>query len=321
MKVAFLSRYQGKVERGAETYVNELSKRLSENHEVTVLSGKDADSFSKIIKGSYDIVIPTNGRLQVLKASIGRMFGKYRVVISGQSGTGIDDVFNVLVRPDVFAALTDFAADGAGNKLRSAKTWSWGSKIVTIPNGVDLEKFKPGGVKVDLKLGKPIVLSVGALYWYKHHERTIEALAEVENASLLIIGDGSDKEKLQNLGEKILGKNRFKIVQVPFEQMPNYYRAADLFVLPSWDREAFGTVYVEALASGLPVVAPDDSPRREIVGNAGIFVDVSNPQKYANAIKEALSTGWDDKPRRQAEKFSWDKIAEQYEKLFEELRS
>jgi len=101
--------------------------------------------------------------------------------------------------------------------------------------------------------------------------------------------------------------------------MPKYYRAANIFTLPSWSYEAFGIVYLEAMASGIPVVATDDELRREIVGDAGILVDPTDLDSYANALKKALSIDWGNKPRIQAEKFDWDKIAKKYEKLFENL--
>ena len=320
LRIAFLSRFQGSANRGVETFVYELSQRLSKNHEVEILSGKEADSFGKIISGKYDIVIPANGRWQALKASVGRLFGHYKTIISGQSGSGIDDIFNVFVtKPDVFVALTNFAANGRNNKLRAAKTWAWGTKVTVIPNGVDLDKFHPAqALRPTLaRLKRPIILSVGALYWYKHHERTIKAMVKVQG-SLLIVGSGSDLESLQSLGKKLL-PGRFKIVQAKYDEMPKIYRSANLFVLPSWDRESFGMVYVEAMASGLAVVAPDDSPRKEIIGDAGILVDVTDPQKYSQAIFTALDKEWSNFPRKQAKKFSWDLVAEKYERLFEEL--
>ena len=73
------------------------------------------------------------------------------------------------------------------------------------------------------------------------------------------------------------------------------------------------------MASGLSVVAPDDELRKEIVGSAGVLTNVNDPEKYAESIEEALSKDWDNLPRQQAEKFSWDIIAEKYEKLFKEL--
>ena len=104
-----------------------------------------------------------------------------------------------------------------------------------------------------------------------------------------------------------------------YQEIPAYYRSADLFVLPSWDREAFGIAYIEAMASNLPIVAPDDPPRREIVAEAGILVDVSNTEAYSKAMREALKKDWGDLPRRQAEKFSWGRVADQYNQLFEKL--
>lgn len=309
LKIAFLSRLQDKAQRGVETYVKELSKRLALNHDVEVLKDKDADNFSKIITGKYDVVIPTNGRLQALKADIGRIFRGYKTIIPGQAGIGKDDIWNIAVTaPQVYVALTDFEKDWA-------KKWAWKTKVVKIPNGVDLNIFYPS--RSHFARLKPIILSVGALEWYKYHERTINAMQYVDGF-LIIVGEGDKKQELLKLGnEKIPG--RLKIIFAEYKEMPKIYRDADLFVLPSWDRESFGIVYVEAMASGLAVVAPNDLSRREIVGNGGIFVDVENPHKYAAAINETLNKNWGDLPRKQAEKFSWDKVAEKYEELFKEL--
>lgn len=312
MKILFLSRYQDKVNRGAETFVTELSKKLIEDFQVDIFSGNDADDVSKIIKGNYDVVIPMNGRMQSLKSSLGRIVGGYKVVITGQSGIGRDDIWNIVIaKPDIFVALTDQMA-------KWAKNWAWGSRIVKIPNGVDLTRFKPSGEKINFGMQRPIVLSVGALEWYKHHEKIISAMVKVDG-SLLIVGKGSKKQELESLGKKLLG-DRIKIISAEYGDMPKIYRSCDLFTLPSWNREAFGIVYLEALASGLGVVAPDDSPRREIIGESGLFTNVDDEDKYGEAIQKALKIDWSKKARTQAEKFSWEKIAEEYKKLLLFLR-
>ena len=301
LKIAFLSRFQGEVSRGVETYVEELSKRLAKNHDVKILKGSSGEK--------YDVVIPTNGRLQSLKAGFGRLFGGYKVIIPGQAGIGRDDIWNIAITvPDVYVALTDFEANWA-------KKWAWKTKVVKIPNGVDLSRFHPTGSH--LARLKPIILSVGTLDWYKHHERTINAM-EFVDGSLIIVGSGPKKNELLALGNKKI-PGRLKIISLEYEEIPKAYRSADLFVLPSWDRESFGIVYVEAMASGLPVIAPNDLSRREIIGDAGIFIDTSDPEVFARAINEALKKDWKDLPRKQAEKFSWDFVAEKYEKLLEEL--
>lgn len=308
MKIAFLSRHQNIVERGAESFVLELSKRLAKNHNVDVLSGADADNIALVASKGYDIVVPINGRLQSFKFSLGRMRSRYKLLITGHSGIGRDDIWNIAVcRPDVFVALTDHMA-------KWAKKWAWGSKVVKIPNGVDLNKFSTKGPKINLGLPKPVILSVGALVWYKYHERLIRAVKNFGKGSVLVAGEGSLKLELEQLGERLLG-NRFKIMSFKYEDMPKVYRSCDLFSLPSWDREAFGIVYLEAMASGLGVVAPDDESRREIIGDGGLFTNDINPSEYAENIRKALGIDWSKKARDQAKKFSWEKIAGEYERL------
>lgn len=312
MRIAFLSRYQNEFQRGAENFVRELSERLMRHHEITILAGKDADSISKIINGKYDLVIPINGRQQALKTSFRRIWGGYKLLITGHSGIGWDDIWNIFVaKPDVFVALTDYQA-------KWAKAWAWGSRVIKIPNGVDTDKFSPYGEEINLDLPRPIILSVGALVWYKYHERAIKAVSKLGRGSLLIVGEGILRDELNKVGQKLLG-NRFKIENFKYKDIPKVYRSCDLFTLPSWSREAFGIVYLEALASGLGVVAPDDPPRREIIGDAGIFVDVDDADKYADAINKALENEWSKKARAQAEKFSWDKVARQYEDIMRDL--
>lgn len=318
MKIALLSRHQQSINRGAEVFVEELSSRLNQAHEVVVLSGKKADSLREIIKGEFDVVVPINGRMQVLKVLIGRFFSNYKVVISGHSGIGRDDLWNIIVgNPEIFVCLTDYMMKNS--KLRIAKELSGLCEFKKIPNGVDLVKFSPEGARISIDLPGKIVLSVGALVWYKHHEKTIRAVSKLNDVSLLIIGKGLLKKGLEKLADELI-PGRYRIIDVDYEEMPKYYRSADLFVLPSWEREAFGIAYLEAMASNLAVVAPDDLARREIVGDGGVFVDVSDSTSYSEKIITALQSDWGDKPRKQAEKFDWEVVASEYNKLFLSLR-
>lgn len=312
MRIAFLSRYQDTIQRGAETFVKELSDQLSKNHKVDILAGEKADSLDEILKGEYEVVIAVNGGLQSLKASMGRLKKNYKLVISGQAGIGKGEILNIAVaKPDLFVALTE-------KMYNWAKNWAWGTKVIKIPNGVDLAKFNPNGQRINLNLDDPVVLSVGALVWYKHHERTIKAISKLSNTSLVIVGEGPQKQRLQKLGSDLLG-NRFKLIQSDYKDLPNIYRSADIFVLPSWDREAFGIVYLEAMASGLGVVAPNDSVRNEIIGEAGIFTDVSDINAYSQAIDQSLKKNWKLIALNQAKKYSWEKIALKYEEAFEKI--
>lgn len=356
MKIAFLSFYSGQINRGAETVVYELASRFSKNNDVIVFQSADNDFETKykvevrkvdidwnvkdksvsltrrlfldywslriglftckvipaILREKFDVVIPLDGGWQVALIRIATWLYGGKEIVSGQSGMGWDDRNNLWSFPNIFVSLTSIAE-------RWAKKANPFVKVVKISNGVDLEKFKPEGELYDINLKKPVVLAVGAFTEQKRLGLTIKAVSKLKDASLLLIGSGGElKDSLEAEGKKLLS-GRFNLLRVSFDEMPKIYRVADVFTLSSSSSEAFGNVYVEAMASGLPVVATNDEQRREIVGDAGILTDPTNIDMYAKALQKVLDTKWGDKPRKQADKFSWDKIAEEYEKLFKTL--
>lgn len=350
MKIAFLSFYSGLIYRGVETFVHELGNRLTDmGHDVTIYQngpkvpgakyktisigikidlnkfnthipfvnyyGRRVGSFTlkvlkRIDKGT-DILFPTNGQWQALLGSLWGKTHKAKVVISGQSGPGFDDRINLWTFPDRFVALTSHQNDWA----RKVNPFV---KVEKIPNGVDLRKFNDMVKPISLDLPRPIILSVAAFDFWKRLDLSIKAISKLNGASLLLVGKGSQEEKLKKLGEKLLS-GKFKMMSFPHAQMPRVYRAADIFTYPTVSWESFGIVLVEAMASGLPVVANKDDIRREIVGRAGVLVDPTNANTYAIALKNVMRLKWGKRPQNQAKKFDWDKIAEKYEKLFKSL--
>ncbi len=306
MKIAFLNKYQNTANRGAETFVAELSKRLSKNYTVDVISDIN---YLEIYKKHYDLIIPTNGRTQVFIVRLITWLTGAKMIVSGQSGVGFDDRLNLYAMPDVFVALSSHALDES--KIRNPFVTS-----VYIPNGVDLAKFTTKSLNTS---NKKTILSVGAFTNQKRHELVIKAVSKMNNVNLIIAGGGGDKKvDLQNLGSELLG-DRFKIIQTTNDKMPGVYKMADVFTLASKTYESFGIVLVEAMATNLPIVATNDPIRREIVGDAGLYVDPTNTEHYANTLEKALNINWKNKPREQAERFSWDKISLQYEELFKKL--
>lgn len=353
MKIAFLSFYSGVIYRGAETYVHEVANRLvSMGHDVVVYQNGPAISGSRyksvtqdiqvkfLEKGtggalvnqfididavrrfaasslrqmdySTEIVVATNNRWQALLCKLWTVGHKSKLVIPGQGGPGLDERIALFCFPDVFISLSNYQLSWARKVNPFVKT-------TKIPNGVDLNKFSPGAKPFKFDLPKPIVLCVAALWpWMKRQHLLIRAMSKLKMGSLLLVGDGEGKEQLKKLGQKLLG-DRFAMKAFSYSEMPSVYPGSDLFSFPTSSWESFGIVLVEAMASGLPVVANDDPIRREIVGNAGFFVNPENTEVYARALQRALDTNWGDKPRKQAEKFGWDKIARQYEVLFQSL--
>lgn len=350
MKIAFLSFYSGAIDRGVETATAALAKGLSHTHEVIVYQVGDRtlpdintvrlpasldwkikessgtflrhvyfDYWSRkitaftfqflpdFLKYKYDIVIPTNGGWQVIIVRLITWFFGKKILVQGNAGIGIDDFFQLHCFPDHFIAISP-------QGYRWARQFAPWTKKSYIPYGVDIKQFRE--VKaVTIPLKRPVVLCVAAFSPYKRIDLLIIAMVRVQNASLLVVGQGNLEQDLQLRGTKLLRERFLLKTGVAHDQLIGYYKGANIFSLPSAANEAFGIVYVEAMAAGLPVVAPNDFNRREIIGEAGILVDPENTAAYAKAIESALSKDFGDVPQKQAEKFSWKKIVEQYEKL------
>lgn len=357
MKIAFLNIYNGSVERGAEIFVEQLATRLSINNTVCVYqTGEKNNGKYKIqqIKGipyyphqgpksfsfwplkflyenlyhllvlfftlkclpglwreNYDWIIPVNGRWQVLICRLFRTFRRTKILVSGQAGVGFEDRWNMIVgKPDLFVALSPTAYSWAKDIYSP-------DRIVFIPNGVDTDKFREEKNKLHLSIKKPVVLCVSALLPYKRIELLIRAVSKLNGISLLLIGDGPLRPEIEKLGDSSL-KDRFMLItHVLHDEINQYYSYAQVFSLPSRTSEAFGLVYLEALACNIPVVAPEDINRSNIIGEAGYLGDVENADEYAKLLDKALYTDFGNKPRKQAEKFSWENIAKDYEKVFE----
>lgn len=350
LKIAFLSFYSGELYRGVETLVHDLANRLvALGHDVSVyqngpkLYGTEYRVFSTNIPVNWNkkssiipfigywslrvgiftkttlsrvdpdiqVLVCTNGQWQTLLCRLWSWKSKKKMVILGQSGPGLDDRFNLLCLPDIFVSMTDFQSGWA----KRANPFV---KVVKIPNGTDLIKFKHLVKGLDVDLPRPIILSVAALVFHKRLALTIRAVAELNKGSLLLVGKGEEETKLKRLGEELL-PGRFKIMSLTHKDMPRVYTTADLFTYPVVSWESFGIAMLEAMASGLPVVANNDPIRKEIIGDAGILVNPEDTEEYSKALNKALETKWGNKPRKQAEKFSWDEIAKNYEELFLEI--
>ncbi|MFA6570018.1 MAG: glycosyltransferase [Bacteroidota bacterium] len=262
-----------------------------------------------LIRNRYDWVIPINGGWQVLICRILRTITGCKILISGHAGVGRDDWLNISIgKPNIFVALSPRAE-------KWAKKFKQPFLVHYIPNGVDIKKFNPDGPKVHLNLNKPVLLCVSQLIPYKRVDFLIRSVSLIKELNFLIIGDGPLSSDIDLLGKRLLGSRYERISSASHSQIPAYYRSVDFFSLPSVDTEAFGLVYLEALSSNLPVIAPDDDNRRIIIGEAGTYFHSDNQESCVNALKLALSKNWGNLPRKQAEKFTWDKITLEYEKL------
>ncbi|HKO08642.1 MAG TPA: glycosyltransferase, partial [Alphaproteobacteria bacterium] len=185
-------------------------------------------------------------------------------------------------------------------------------RIVVLRNGVDLELFHPtprGASLGGSRLAGPVLASVGHLIPRKGHDIAISALACIPAATLLIVGSGPERARLERLVRTLaLGERVRFLGAMPQGDLPAVYGAADALILAS-SIEGWPNVLLEAMACGTPVVVSNFEGAREIVRTpaAGRIMTARSPAAAAAAVAALLA----DPPsreatRRYAEGFGWD---------------
>jgi glycosyltransferase involved in cell wall biosynthesis len=212
-------------------------------------------------------------------------------------------------------------------------------KVVEIPNGIDVEAFdvpySKGTCKkiLGLEEAKKVVLYLSRLYPLKGPQVLLRAVPEIvkkDRDVLFMFVGGGDVNKYKKLSEELNIQEYVKFTGYIKEELkPLYYKASDVFVLPSIETfEVFPLVLLEASASGLPMVVSDLNTFKCIIedGYNGIVTRRGDPKALADAIvhlleNEDVRRKMGENARRKAEKYSWEKIAEMTEKLYEQVSS
>ncbi len=200
-------------------------------------------------------------------------------------------------------------------------------KIVVIPNGIDLRKFKPGKQRE-----KTTILFVGRLIYYKGLYVLLEAMKrvirEIPEAQLIIAGEGELKEELKKKTSKLeLRKHVHFIGRVREEEKKKLMSKCTVFVLPSVHKsEAFGVVLLEAMASGAPVITTDVSGTVFAAGKAGIIVPKKNSEALAKAIIKVLKNKklreeMSKKSIQHVKEFEWDKIVDEVINVYRKVKN
>lgn len=192
-------------------------------------------------------------------------------------------------------------------------------RCALIPNGADLSRFGEGvgeRARFGLPADRPVVLMVSALIESKRVLDGIRAVAMLPDAHLVVAGDGPLRDEAQALAARLLD-GRFTRLTLTAGDMPALYRSADAFLHMSLF-ESFGNVFVEAMASGLPIVGHDTPRLRWIVGDGPFLCDTESPGALHGALAAAL-----ERRRGPADaavgRFAWPVIAEQYDRFLREL--
>lgn len=168
-------------------------------------------------------------------------------------------------------------------------------EFTVLHNGVDTALFQPEGTEATVRARFSIpaeallVISVGRLIGLKGVHVVIEALAAVPDAHFVVVGGGSDRERLERLAEARNVANRVHFLgEVPHQDLPAILRAANVFVQPSVGEEAFGISVAEAMACALPVIVSDGWGLREVVtdGETGLLAKPGDVAAWAASIRK-----------------------------------
>jgi glycosyltransferase involved in cell wall biosynthesis len=208
--------------------------------------------------------------------------------------------------------------------------------VSMIPLGIDIEKFSPRNeinVRAKYNLGDdPVILSIGHVIPLRNRLGLIECLPklleQVPNAKVLILGNVLDDSFLIRAAELGVADSVIAIGQVPHNELPSYFQAADL---ECHDLQGYGlgTSTLEVMAAGVPVVAvveEDNFPGIEFVNGRDIaMAKIDDPSDLANSIadvltnpslSQSLSAGEQDFVRKY---FDLEAVTNQHEDLYKSV--
>lgn len=202
--------------------------------------------------------------------------------------------------------------------------------VHVIPNGVDCGVYHPRLIEVKRRMPQdPLrLLYVGRIHPEKNLGILIKQLAALPSSrkssvELTVIGDGVERADLKLLSEKIgIASNIRWLGWQPKEELPKFYRTADVLVNPSY-YEGMPNVVLEAMATGVPVVASDVPGNRSVVvpNVTGVLFPLDDPNTLGDLICRLMDQpAWADSlgaaGRKQAESvYSWDATAQRYLEL------
>ncbi len=201
-----------------------------------------------------------------------------------------------------------------------------------IPNGVDYRRFADAEPLLELRDGKINLLFVGRKDGRKGLPYLLDAfalLSRVRNdLRLIIVGPGEPDRRCAALLDSFIARDPNSVLmagRVSDEMLPRYYASADVFCSPATGGESFGIVLLEAMATGLPVVASDIDGYRDVITNQenGLLTSPREPRSIADAVLRViddaqLSGRLSAAGRRTARRYRWDRVASEVEDYYHE---
>ena len=217
-------------------------------------------------------------------------------------------------------AVSESVMDSAANYPASYR-----AKLTTIYNGIPSLKGENSLKEVRkhwrIPENVPLLINIGRLARQKNQAILLEALLHLPKAHLVIGGDGELKETLQKQVIKLQLQKRVHLLgEIEPQDVWKLLSISNVFVFPSI-YESMGLAIVEAMSSGLPVIASDIPAIRETMGDAGILVPADSGKEIAKAVQKILDSPelartMSEKSFKRARLFSLEKMVDSYEALF-----
>jgi teichuronic acid biosynthesis glycosyltransferase TuaC len=198
-------------------------------------------------------------------------------------------------------------------------------RIRVLRNGVDLTLFRPydrEAARQKLGFARPSLLAVGNLVALKRHNLMIQALPQLPEVQLVIVGDGPERAAIENLARERSVADRVQFLgRLPQDRLPEIYSAADLLLLVS-THEGWPNVLLESMACGTPVAVSEIGGITDIVAaaEAGRIVADVTPSRLAATIRDLLAAPPSRAATRAyAERFDWQSTTEGQIALFRQV--
>jgi len=328
------------------TQGGDFEKRLNKNIKVSKMfkkPGNDYQLYIKLIKYLKEIkptIVHTRNWAGMDGIIVAKIAG-VPIIIHGEHGFEIADLISQnrkrkFIRKLVLSTMVDKIVTVSKNLknrlINEIKIKP--EKIIHIPNGVDTNKFNIyrkefTRKKFGFKKGDFIIGIVARLDPIKNHKTLISAFKEIvtihPNTNLVIVGDGSLRNKLENQTYQLGIKNKV-IFMGERDDVPEILKTFDIFVLPSLN-EGMSNTILEAMATCIPVIASNVGGNPELVidGRTGFLFPTNDVESLVQKIKtyilhpELKQKHGYNAHKRVEEKFSLDQMVRRYEELYLEL--
>jgi glycosyltransferase involved in cell wall biosynthesis len=254
--------------------------------------------------------------------------------------TGLYRIITPLIKK-IWQEAENVIANSQGLKKLALQTDA-AQVINVISNGIDTHQFRPSlynfgdlASKMEAKSPRSFIdfqiLCVTRITPRKGVRYLIEAMdllrKKYHNLSLQIVGEGDEKANLEKLVQILSLEDQVKFAGlVPHEKLPAYYQSASAYVLPSLN-EGMSNSMLEALASGLPLLATDTGGTQELIedGINGFILKMKSAEDIAEKLEiliknPELRKKMGAESRTKAEGMSWEKVAQKYISAFNAIK-